>query len=377
MSAASDVQNKIDIYTKTYVDGYHYYYSILFAILLSIFKYAPYQLIHFIWLTLNLFAFMHLIVLLEKSIFVSKLSSTQKKWFILFVLFASLRFFSDNIHYGQITLLLLWCCIMGFVLIFKQKTILGALLLAIGINLKILPIVILPYLLYRAYYKAFFITILIYAALLFMPIIFIGFNHTVFLLKSWWNLINPTHQKHVLDVEERSFHGLSTLISTLFIENVGDTYTLPIKRNIANVSIQTLAVIITVVRVILLFLFVYLLNLKTIFKKPEFLKCTFEFSFLLLLIPLIFPHQQHYAFLFALPALTLCFYFSVYSIKSKKAIALLLIIALIYNLKLLLGVFNNYYEHFKIITYATLFLLVFILITFRKITFLKVLHAPF
>ena len=139
----------------------------------------------------------------------------------LFLLFAfSLRFFLDNIHYSQITIFILWCTAFGLQLILNNKTIAGSALLALGINIKLLPIVFLPYLIYRGYFKAFTYTVLFYFSYLFLPALFIGFNYNLSLIKTWLSLINPANQNHILDVEERSFHSLSTLLSTLLVNDV-------------------------------------------------------------------------------------------------------------------------------------------------------------
>jgi hypothetical protein len=77
---------------------------------------------------------------------------------------------------------------------------------------------------------------------------------------------------------------------------------------------------------------------------------------------MIFPHQQHYAFLLALPAVIYCIYwlFVQRSIISKHKFylrfILLSIIYICFNLHLLLGEFREYYDHFKIISYGSILL---------------------
>ncbi len=89
-----------------------------------------------------------------------------------------------------------------------------------------------------------------------------------------------------------------------------------------------------------------------------------EISYLLLLIPLIFPHQQHYAFLFAVPAFVFCLYYLIQNkdrLHKGKYYFLTISLVLIYlvcDLKLLAGEFNHYYEHFKILTYGALLLII-------------------
>ncbi len=372
ISAANNLGNGFDIYSKSYVDGYHYYYSVLFAIILKPLSTLPFLAVKFCWLFLNSILFFNLLQMLYKTKFIQTLSKNQQTIFLLLAFVVSLRFFTDNIHLSQISILILWCCIKGVFLISNNKPISGALILAIGINLKLLPLVFIPYLLYRGYFKACFLTIFFYLLFLMAPSLIIGHQYNMFLLAAWKQLINPTNQQHILDVDERSFHGLSTLLSTLFVKNVPDPLALKIPRNIANVSIETLSKIILLVRLTLIAFTLYFLRLKFFTKaKTSFSQCI-EVSYILLLIPLIFPHQQHYAFIFTIPAYSIVLYFLIlnwHTLKYKNIITVLMVlIYLVFNLKLLLGEFNHYYEHFKILTYFALLLIPLLIYVYKKST---------
>ncbi|MCE3258698.1 MAG: hypothetical protein K0S12_339, partial [Bacteroidetes bacterium] len=214
LSAADDLGDKANIFEKKYVDGYHFYYSVFFALILKPFVGLPYLWVKFTWLLLNLFLFLHLFLLLSRSVFLSKVPGTQRWWFLMIVFIFSLRFLRDNIHASQITILILWCCIYGLYKIVNERPLTGALILALGINIKLLPVVFIPYLFYRGYFKALAYVLLFYFIFLFAPSLFIGHDYNMQLLSTWLHLINPANQNHVLDVDERSFHGLSTLLSS-------------------------------------------------------------------------------------------------------------------------------------------------------------------
>ncbi len=363
LSATGDLIKGGNIYENKYVDGYHFFYSVLFALILKPFYYLPFFWVKFCWLLLNTLIYLKLFQLLVKNKLVAALNNKQQLWFVFLVFIFSLRFFLDNMHASQITLVILWCCIHGLYLIANNKPVLGAAILALGINIKLLPIVFLPYLFYRGYFKAFAFTVLFYALYLFLPAVFIGNDYNLTLLKTWLALINPANQNHVLDVEERSFHGLSTLLSTLFVKDVPDVYALPLKRNIADVSIETLSKILLVTRLVLVSLTLYFLKWKPFVKAKNTWQQFIEISYVLLIIPLIFPHQQHYAFLFSVPAFSLILLFLMlnYNTLSKNnkltVCSLLVLIYLTANLKLLLGMFNVYYDHYKILTYGALLLI--------------------
>lgn len=363
LSASSDLSTHQNIFENKYVDGYHYYYSVLFALLLKPLCYLPYTAVKFLWLLFNMALYFRLFQLLAGSVFVKQLSSRQTLVFLGIVFLFSLRFLLGNISHSQITILILWCCIYGIYNISRGKTMSGSLALAIGINIKLLPIVFLPYLLYRGYFKAFVLTVGFYGISLFLPALVIGWDYNLLLLKTWLSLINPANQIHVLDVDERSFHGLSTLLSTLLVKDVPDVYALPLKRNIADVSLETLSKILLLVRLFLAAFTLFFLKWKPFQKARSLMDTYIEVSYLLLLIPLIFPHQQYYAFLFSVPAFAVVTYYVLVNFKrftelTKYIVVVLLsIVYLCANLAFLLGAYNAFYDHFKILTYGALLLI--------------------
>jgi len=80
---------------------------------------------------------------------------------------------------------------------------------------------------------------------------------------------------------------------------------------------------------------------------------------LLLAVPFVFPSQQHYAFFMALPALAfvLAFFITqpVAAIRHRRFKFIVFgFIVLVFNLSLLAGAFQNWYNHFRILTYAAI-----------------------
>jgi hypothetical protein len=127
-------------------------------------------------------------------------------------------------------------------------------------------------------------------------------------IREWWLLINPSNDQHLIDTEERSFHSITTLISILFLKNPPDIYALPIRRHIVDLSVEQVKTIIQVTRLILI------ASVLIVIKKRPFVKSSipelwYESAYIMALVPLIFPHQQHYAFLFQLPAISILIYF--------------------------------------------------------------------
>ncbi len=372
-SAAAKVFGNESIYEMKFCDGFHYLYSLMFAICLYPFTFLPFYLAKFLWLCLNAV----LLYRLFKIVFLFLDTDKQNisMWFYLLVFLFSIRFVHENFHASQITIIILYICLESMNFIFYKNRITGAIILAIGINIKLLPIVFIPYLLYRGQFKALVYVILACVLFWTLPIAFVGYKHNLAWMHDWWELINPTASKNILDVEERSFHGLTTLFTTLFIATPPDIHALSLKRNILDLSVDQLYNILNITRLLLVCLTVYFLNTRlfkdALSKKHQL----YELSYIMALIPLIFPHQQHYAFMFLLPAIIVVLYFMFLDFSNQKVkqkitlIVLLAVIYLTFNLKILLGQFNDFYEHFKILTYGAILLLMLLFYKPIKVKF--------
>jgi hypothetical protein len=349
-----------DIYVTTYFDGYHYYYSILFASLLYPFTLMPPVIAKFIWIGLNMLMIGAILKRVMKLFDDLGMSIQHRRWIFLLIFLGSFRFLKSNLHLGQTTILLLFLSLEALHQDQQKKPVLAGLLLSLAINIKLLPAVIIPYFIYRARWRsAIFASIMVVGWLLF-PLSWLGVDRTSALMHSYVELINPAQARHILDVEEPSFHGLSTFISTLFSAQAHEPNGAGWKRNIADVSMDTLSSIILYVRLFFILLTLYFLRTVPFKSATNDLHRAWELSYLLLVIPLIAPHQQHYAFLFATPAIAYVSY-CLLSYKGRRIYSLRIAFAFVlvtFNLALWLGVFNTFYNHYKILTYGALMLVV-------------------
>jgi hypothetical protein len=368
LSASSDILHKTNAYLALYKGCYHYYYSPFFAVLLFPFTLIPAYAAKLIWLALNLFfvfrTWKAMAFFLDRRVF----NEWQKLAFTVACFLFVLRFMIENFHCGQMTVFILFLSMEGIYRIMTGRYWFGALLISLAINIKLLPLLLIPYLLYRRYLKASAWLLLFLVCWLILPAAVTGFSFNNVLLKSWWALINPTNKEHVIDTAERSFHSLSSWLPTLLQDHVGDPHVLLIKRNVANLDPGIIAVILNSLRIALVLFGLFFLRSWPLKRASSKLNAFWELSFIFLLVPLIFPHQQHYAFYFMLPAGTyLCYYISsrVVSLpgalavkKTRFLLAGFVLVFLCNNLQLILGEFGPYYEHFKVITYGALLMVV-------------------
>ncbi len=368
LAAAVDLFNGVNIYTQTYFDGYHYYYSVFFAILIRPLAELSSSESKFLWIALNVILLMRIWKICYHFLWKEEWKPELKTLlgFLLFIL--CLRFLRDNLHLCQMTIVMLYLSLESVYCIFNKKALVGALLLALAINIKLLPIVLIPYFLYRREWKTVFYAMAGLFVLYELPSLWIGVEHNHFLLGEWFNLINPMQQRHLLDIEETSFHGLTTLLATLFIKDLNELHGLHIQRNVGNLSLEQLFLLINIVRLLLVGFTLWFLRTWPFKSFPSKEKTWWEISYLLLVVPLIFPHQQHYAFLMCLPALAWMILWmlreNAEGKKHRRMMLFMVFVFLAFNLNLLFGAYTAYYNHFKIVTYGALFLMV--LLAFAK-----------
>ncbi|MFN5984157.1 MAG: glycosyltransferase family 87 protein [Fluviicola sp.] len=367
LSASKDLIEKENIYTNNYNQYYHYFYDLSFALILYPLTFLPIYFAKLIWLLFNGFLLFRIWKLIRAYL---PQDAFTKKGEVLVTILSFvfvLRVLQANLHLAQLTIFILFLTLEAIHQIqVKKRHYLGGFLLAWGICIKLLPIVFIPYLIFRAEWKGLLFTTINCLFILFIPVLFIGIDFNFFLLNERWKLINPSNKQHILDTEERSFHSLTTLISTLFYQNTGEQFVLSYKRNIAELSIDQIAKVILIVRLIFVGFTLYFLNSLPFREARSRIQSLYEISYICSIIPLIFPHQQHYAFFFILPSVVYLFYYYNHRFIRLKMggkiskwvfIVLISISYLALNCHLLLGSYREIYDHFKILTYGAILLI--------------------
>ncbi len=368
LDAGELLKGKENIYLYNHLNNFKYYYSPLFALFLSLFTKVNDVVIIILWKLLSFFFLFRIWIIINKRfIDVNIFSVRQKEIFQACVFLSCFIFISSCLHMAQMTIFLLYAIIEGLELIlYKKKYFFGALLIAIAINIKIMPIIILPYLIYRNMFKPSIYIIIILLVLLAIPAFFIGIEYNIFLHIEWWKSINPFNPEHIIDINESGFHGLSALFSSLFTDALGNKYNLQLKRNILNLNYTTIFYILNITRLILILYTVRIMKSPPFCKSKSNMQTFYEISYILLITPLIFPHQQIYGFLFVIPAVVYIMYNCfIEIIKYKKInvkIILLICSVIIYNLVIILGFMKNILNHYKVLTYGVLLLLLVFLL---------------
>ena len=359
LDAAAKLKQGANIYRPPFVKGLQYYYSVFFALIL-----APFSSLVFvaevIWLLLSYFLLYRTWKLASGYFDLSALFVKKYRLWLGLTALLALQFIMYNVAMIQVTVFLLWAIFETLNLIENKKTILAGLLLALAINIKIMPLLMLPYLFYKGHFKTIAAVVVFFIALLYMPAVFVGVDYNNFLLAEWWAIINPANKEHVFETGI-GMHSLTAMLPVYLTPTVGD---MPYQRNLLNLTVQQVELVLNLAR--LFFLALSLVFFKSLpFKKEENkLKEYWQMSYFLMLIPLLLPHQQKYAFLFVLPMVMYLLYYFILTYNTEKAklyyvfLSLFIISMLFYSPLYgadVIGKFMfEYTQHYRVLTFATL-----------------------
>lgn len=362
LEAANKMKDGLNIYAPPFINGLQYFYSPFFAWLLIPFRNHVF-ITEFVWLLLS-YAMLYRTFRLVLKYFDTTLLPGKKltAWIVLIFLF-SVQFILYNVSMIQVTLFLFWAIFESLYQISHQKNTLGGIILGMAINIKIMPVLILPYLFYRGHFKALAAVVITLVALLIIPAIGFGIDYDMFLHVQWWKVINPENKEHLFETGIGT-HSIVALLPVYLTGTIGE---MPFKRNILNLDHQTVEMIINATRLFLLGLSIFYLK-NTPFKKEENqLKSIWEISYFVLLIPLLMPHQQKYNFIMALPMISYLLYYFILTFRlsnnfrSKLAFYTLVVCLLLYSPLYgsdIIGKFLFLYtQHYRFLTFSTLLLI--------------------
>ncbi|MEQ8910137.1 MAG: glycosyltransferase family 87 protein [Vicingaceae bacterium] len=339
-----------------------YSYSPFFASLLIPFTYLPKGSAQILWLLVNLFFLQRVFSFIRSFLHLDRLSLAQQYLWGFITLLLSLRFVLHNFEMVQMTIFLLFCCTEAVRQTQQKRAWLSGLLLALGIVVKILPLVMIPYFIYRNQWKPLPYLIGFVIILLLFPAVFFGWEMNQNLLSDWWGIINPSNTEFVAEQNKfgEGIHSLSGLLAAYF-SDTPSFWGIEEPRIIKVLSAEKLSIMLSSLRLLFILFTLYFLRTLPFRAAKSSLHQLWELSYILGLVPLIFPHQQKYAFFFLTPAIAYVVYQWISSNRPRLTPLLL-------SLFFLLAVFttdgivgdqlNDLSEHYKTITFGTFCLLI-------------------
>jgi hypothetical protein len=315
-----------------------------------------------LWSLFSFFLLYRSFLLVKGYFDLSTMSKRQYNTWVILTVLLSLQFILYNVSLIQITVFLLWGILETIRLMDNKKPLLAGVLLGLIINIKIMPLLILPYLFYRGYFKTLLATLATFGILLFLPALFIGYDFNQFLLSEWWHIINPSNKEHLFEMGNGS-HSVVALLPVYLTDTVGE---MPYKRNFMNMSHQNVELVINLTRLFILGLSLLYFKALPFKKETNKLKSFWEISFFILIIPILMPHQQKYAFILAAPMIAYILYYFIVTFKQTKTKVYYFVFGLfcvsmlfyspLYGSDIIGRFLFNYTQHFRFLSFATLFL---------------------
>ncbi len=281
-----------------------YLYSPLFALLLRPLSIFDYPAARIIWGLLNLILALRLWKIIGSLISHSiNLERKHEIWWSIGVAVISAGFLNHNLILGQVTVLILWLTFEGlYQIMHHNKPVLGALLLALGINIKIIPLIGIFYLFFKGRYKALVICAAMVILSLFLPSVIIGHDYNTTMLHNWFEKINPSGSNYVFENNDGT-QSLNAVLPAYFYDfNDGREGPANLKRQILAVPYDALVIIMQAMRLLLLLSGLYLIFYRYRRRERDSIYFLWEFAYLALVSILIFPHQQKYTLLYFVPA---------------------------------------------------------------------------
>jgi hypothetical protein len=340
-----------------------YFYSPFWALLLIPLTILPPFLVYLIWGVLNVLLVYRIGKLLLFYIREFDLSAQKRLLLICLTLLLSIRFLLDNFGMLQMTVFILWGMLESLRLLREGKLAMAGVLLAFIVNIKLLGLVLVPYLIYRGHFKILGFFLLGTALFLFLPALYLGWSVNLMILNDWWGTINPSNAGHLVEMELGP-HSLTALIPSLFMETNG---VMDGARNIASLNSETVYLILNGLRVALIVLTLYVVKWPPFKAVKGTIDNLYEVSYLLLLIPLIFPHQQKYAFLLCVVAQFYLLFFLIQNYSKGNLSFRWKIVCVFLGISFVLmtltsdGVIgktlNEWTQHYKFITYGAIILI--------------------
>lgn len=291
LDAASKLAVSQDPYAPPFAHGLGYSYGLIFAAVLVPFAQFP-EVAAYLWLVLQVACLARSWGILE--IRLTTTSPASKRIVRLALIVSTIwmsRFLVYNFRMVQVTPFLLWATLESWHQASNDKGRWVNGVLAFGICMKILPILLFPSWLVKAQWKPLLWTAVFVGAWMALPCLIWGWEHVLEWNLSWWDVINPSQSQFVVNTETNA-QTIAGMVSALSQENIG------------LLAPDSVGIVSQAFRGVLLFAVLFFLWQNRDYKNAQNFSREWvrEVALICITIPLFYPHQQKYAFLFAFPA---------------------------------------------------------------------------
>lgn len=194
-------RGRIDLYSPDFADDaiMDYRYTPVFLFLIFPFSLLPYEEAEFVWLWINILAFFPAVIAIKRGFEITA-ENPHRLNLVLFLSFLiCAKFFFPLIKNLNVHLLIL-CMVFGaFYLLLKQKKLIAALLMALAISIKIVPVLTLPYFALKKQWLFLSATVVFTVVFNLLPAFYFGTDLNFKLLNDWHNHVLVNTEFHELN----------------------------------------------------------------------------------------------------------------------------------------------------------------------------------
>ena len=326
-----------------------YIYPPLIAFLLIPLSFPPPAVTKIFWYILNLFLIGFSLKLLlrlidYKDINIFNLVS-------LSVLF-TLRFFMNNSNLGQINVVILFLCVTTLYFFIHNKDIYAGIILALAIVIKITPVLLLFYFIYKREFRLVISSIAGAVVFLFIPSFAFGLENYINILSQYREIISNFYDSTYFN---QSFYN--TFVHFLSPVSLWNN----MQINIASLDEYQIKFIIYTIFGFISLLFAFIFREKI--KNRNDLNVLFEYSMVIILMLLFSPvsRKAHFVTLL-IPHLFYLYIIIKFKVfPRKKLISILFAVSFVFNTLTVEGVIgrnpSDFMESLSCITFGTIVLL--------------------
>lgn len=176
--------NRDDIYYRDTEAITPFKYPPTFAFLFSFLGLLPIKGASILFFALNYISIIVLMIFTLRAIDERCSFRTQMLLYGICIL-CVLRFILAVVDSGQVNVLMITLCVLGIYMMQKEKNGMAGFLFAVAAYFKYMPVLFLPYFLFRKKYRLFFMTVLWGGVFFLLPLLYSGLSTYVLYVKNW------------------------------------------------------------------------------------------------------------------------------------------------------------------------------------------------
>lgn len=192
------LSGRTDLYAPDFADSriMDYRYPVFFLLLFLPFCWLPYQAAEFVWLWLNIAIIYLTILAIRRGLKAIAIEPIRFRLIAALSFLMCAKYFVVSMRILNAHIIVLGMVFAAFYLLLKQRQAAAAVLMALAITFKVVPILTLPYFLIKKQWAFLALTVVFIVAFSLLPALYFGFDQNLSLLGDWYQHVMVNNQFH-------------------------------------------------------------------------------------------------------------------------------------------------------------------------------------